>query len=174
MSDSPFRRKIAPSVPLLIEFTDETGTFSKTFRVAFDLNVLARVSEATGIQALTFELWTKMNALVLRAMLWSALIPYQPYFSKPGRLDDVGAMLDGDNQERAIEALWEAYLLYLPKDQREGLKRAREEAMREDGVPLVPTPATPAQPTPAQPAGSSSGPSADTISESATMAKSAD
>lgn len=134
------RRRIAPSVPLEISFSDENGEFTRAYRVAFNLNVLAEISEKTGLSALSFDLWTKLDARVLRAMLWAALLPNHPEFDthdRNGRTDEgietIGSWLQGDNQENAARALWDAYLLYLPKDQAELLRTEREKA--EKGTP---------------------------------------
>src|ERR1035437_5231613 len=122
MSDknSGLRRRVAPSHPLEISFSDELGSFTETYRLAFNLNVLAEISEKTGLSALGADIWGRMDAKVLRATLWAALLPYQPKFDTRNgsghRTDEgleiVGSWLDGENQERAVKALSEAYLLY--------------------------------------------------------------
>jgi hypothetical protein len=162
MSRSAFRRRVAPSVPLLIEYEDEQGKFSKLYRLAFNLNVLAEISEKTGLQALTFDLWTNISAQVLRVMFWAALLPHQPEFASAEGLEAAGAMLDGASQDACVRALWEAYLLYLPKDQADVVRKMREEASEESRPSMSPEAAAPAEQLP----GSSSGVSADTISES--------
>jgi hypothetical protein len=169
MSDSALRRRIAPSVPLIVEYTDEKGPFSKAYRLAFNLNVLAEISEKTGLQALSFDIWIKLSARVLRVMLWAALLPHQPEFYADDGIETVGSMLDGENQEKAVRALWDAYLLYLPKDQAEALQRERtraEKAATEGGgdLPLA-TPAT-EQPNPSPSDGLNSGPSLVTTAKS--------
>lgn len=167
------RRRVAPSAPLEISFTDENGTFTQTYRVAFNLNVLSEISEKTGLSALGFDLWTKLDARVLRAMLWAALLPNHPEFDtrdRNGRTDEgietIGSWLDGDNQDKAAHALWEAYLLYLPKDQAELLRTEREKAEKGPDVALSPTGGE------IPLASSNSGPLPDTTSESQ-IAKSA-
>jgi hypothetical protein len=169
MSDSALRRRIAPSVPLIIEYTDERGSFSEAYRVSFNLNVLAEISEKTGLTALSFDIWIKLSARVLRVMLWAALLPHQPKFAAEDGIEAVGSMLDGTNQEKAVRALWDAYLLYLPKDQADALRRERERAEKAaaeggDADPLA-SEAT-EEPNPSPSDGSSSGPSLVTTAES--------
>lgn len=48
MPDSAFRRRIAPFSTVEISFTDAEGEFRKRYRLAFNLNVLAEISEKTG------------------------------------------------------------------------------------------------------------------------------
>jgi hypothetical protein len=166
------RRRVAPTVPVEISFSDDKGNFKRTYRVCFNLNVLAEISEKTGISALTIDMWVKLDARVLRAMFWAALLPnhgeeFDTRDRKGGRTDEgleiVGSWLDGDNQERAARGLWQAYLLYLPKDQAEELEKARKDV--EAGTPAAPAPDEGGD-LPLASAGSSSGPPPDTISES--------
>ena len=163
MPKSALRRRVAPFVPVLIEYEDENGPFSKLYRLAFNLNVLAEISEKTGLQALTFDMWTRLSASILRVMFWSALIPHQPEFDNAEGFEVAGSMLNGESQESVVKALWEAYLLYLPKDEAELLRQKRKEALEGESDPLeIPAPMT----KPASEAGSSSGVSADTTYES--------
>lgn len=139
MSKSALRRRVAPSVPLQISFSDEKGSFTHSYRVAFNLNVLSEISEKTGLSALNFDIWTKLNAKVLLVMLWAALLPNHEEFDTRDRdghrtdegLETIGSWFDGENQEKAASALWDAYLLYLPKDQADLLRKEREKAEKE-------------------------------------------
>jgi hypothetical protein len=165
--NTALRRRVAPSAPLEISFSDENGSFTQTYRVAFDLNVFAEISEKTGVPALSLDLWTKLDARVLRAMLWAALLPNHPEFDtrdRKGRtnegIETIGSWLDGDNQERSAHALWEAYLLYLPDDQAEELRMRREKA--ETGTPA----ASPEKSGEVPLVSSNSGPLLDMTSES--------
>jgi hypothetical protein len=175
MTNTALRRRIAPSVPLLIEFTDEKGPFRETYRLAFNLNVLANISEKTGLTGLDFTMWAELSAPRLRAMLWAAMLPYHPEYGTEEGLEVVGTMLVGENQTRAADALWEAYLLYLPAADAALMRQMRVQAEAGES-PAGPLPApAPATETPvmASPSdGSSSGPSVDLTSDSMT-AKSA-
>jgi hypothetical protein len=185
------RRRVAPSVPLEISFSDENGSFAETFQVAFNLNVLAEISEKTGLTALGYDIWLHVDAKTLRAILWAALLPYQDDFdtyAKNGRRTDeglkvVGSWLTPENQEKAATALYEAFLLYLPADEAARVRAERAEAEKAAAeraqaiaaggeVPLAPGEA--AKWIEASPPmdGSISGPSADTTSASP-IAKSA-
>lgn len=164
MPKSALRRRVAPFVSVLIEYQDENGAFSELYRLSFNLNVLAEISLQTGLTALTFDIWIRMSASVLRAMFWAALVPHQRQFASADGMEIAGSMLNGESQEKIIEALWQAYLLYLPKEQAELMRKKREEAMADEANP----PGSPAPTTANLSAetGSSSGASADTISDS--------
>lgn len=146
---SALRRRIAPGTPVEIAFNDAKGNFKKTYTLAFNLNVLAEISEKTGLTALDMQVWLRLDAKILRAMLWAALLPFQPEFDtrddKTGErtnegIDTVGSWLTGENQDRAYDALWEAYLAYLPQERakywRETTEKARASiaAGEEDGA----------------------------------------
>lgn len=164
------RRRIAPSVPLEIAFSDEKGNFKKTYQLAFNLNVLAEISEKTGRAALDLDIWVKLDAIIVRAMLWAALLPFQPEFdtrdAKTGERTDegietVGSWLAGENQDRSVTALWDAYLAYLPAERAEALRKSLNDGIDGGAVPLEATAKEPNSPD-----GSSFGPSPATTSES--------
>src|SRR5258707_10836793 len=94
-------------------------------------------------------------------MLWAALLPHHPEFAAEDGIETAGSMLDGTNQEKAVRALWDAYLLYLPKDQAEALRRERERGEKEAAEGGDPDPLaskTTENPQPSSSDGSSSGP----------------
>src|SRR5690348_1479295 len=135
MNESLLRRRVAPSVPLEIHFAETDGEFRHTFQLAFDFNAIAAVSEVTGVECLnSLEMWYRMDARMLRAMLWAALLRHQPEFDTRdlrGRRNDEGLQVAGswlgdENSGRVSEALWKAYLQFLPKDQAERLRKMRE------------------------------------------------
>lgn len=184
MSESLLRRRVAPSVPVDIRFSDEQGEFHHTFELAFDFNAVAAVSEVTGEECLnSIEMWYRMDARMLRAMLWAALLRHQPEFdtrdTRGRRNDDglraVGSWLRFDDGRRIGDALWKAYLLFLPKDQAEYWRKVREgaEKGKDTESPLVPKNSPEKKEAPAHSDGANSGLSPATISESATTAKSA-
>jgi hypothetical protein len=169
------RRRIAPGTPVEIAFSDGQGNFKKTYQLAFNLNVLAEISEKTGLSALDMAVWLKLDAKILRAMLWAALLPFHPEFdtrdAKTGaRSDDgleaVGSWLAGDNQDRVYDALWDAYLAYLPAERAKFWRVAMENAK---AGAAAQEPAEEGADSPLDPSksdGSSSGPSPAMTSES--------
>lgn len=168
---SALRRRIAPSVPLAISFEDENGKFSQIYRVSFDLNVLAEIEEKTGLKSLTDDIWKNLDANLLRAMLWAALLPKHPEFDTQDRngptndgLETVGSWLDAENGERAIDSLGEAYLLYLPKKEADRIRENRRK--QEAGEQLDPTKPATGIPETESSASSGSGRSAGSTSES--------
>jgi hypothetical protein len=180
MPASPIKKRIAPSVPLTLELTDDGGaTFVRNFRLSFDFNAFARIEEKTGLRMLGIAVWTQLSAKVLGAMLWAAVLAHhEEYDTIDGQgqptedgLQVIRSYIDLSNADKIAEALWQAYLLNLPKDKAEMLRKARAE---EEAKSKLPNAAAPAE-TPAQTLspGSSSGPSPDTTS-ALTMTNSAD
>jgi hypothetical protein len=182
----PIKKRIAPSVPLKLEMTDDNGsTFVRNFRVCFDFNVLGRIETRTGINMLGFAVWNNLNVNNLKFMLWSAILPNHPEFDteKPDchhcghaqktdeGLEALASLLDFEGGEKATEALLEAFLLYLPKEKAAALRKAREAEKAGDALPNADPPA--ATPATVVPDGSSSGPSLATISDSQTKTSAA-
>lgn len=171
MPKSALRRRINPGVPLEIHFEDARGEYRQRFQLCFNLNVLANISERTGVNALEY-FWNGMDANLLRAVLWAALLPCHPEFdtrdAKGQRTDEgintVGSWLMADNQARTFEALWEAYLLYLPEAEAKILRKSFDDHRKKDGAGEGERPLD----RKSDSAGSNSGPSADTTSESLT------
>ena len=184
------KRRLAPSVPLTLDVKDENDAVigKLELRVGFDFNVLARIEDTYNeilrrkkrpgeivtpeerLHTLGLEMWTRLNAGILNVMLWSACVPYNPEYLSDVWTDDgpdglvvLCSYLDKTEAEKATEALWQAYMLYLPKDQREIMKKLKAG----ESKPNPPSEAA----TKSESTGSTSGPS-DTASDSA-IAKSA-
>lgn len=187
MTESLLRRRVAPRVPLEIHVPEtENGVeFHHTFDLAFDFNAVAAVSEITGEECLnSIQMWVLMDARMLRAVLWAALLRHQPELDTRdvrGRRTDeglqvVGSWISFDSWARIHGALWEAYLKFLPKEQAEFYRKARENAekkLRESAEsPLAKTSSPAKSESAANSDGANSGPSPDTTSECPT-AKSA-
>ena len=164
---TPLQRMIRPSVPVTLEFSG--GEKSKTFRLSFDFNALARIEEQTGLDMLNvFGIWTKMSATVLSAMFWAAALAHHPEYDSPEGLVAMRSYLDHDNAERTVEALWQAYLLFLPEDKAAALRKARADALKKAQEGETENPPPPAMAAPAaESSGSTSGPSPASTSESA-------
>jgi len=162
---TPIKRRVAPSYPFTLEIEDDKGKLVLNFRLSFDFNAFARIEEQTKIPMLGLQIWTKLSATTIRAMLWAAVIANHPEFEdeKVG-LEAIGEYLRLANVDRVVDALWEAYLLGFTRDKAAALRELRD-AEKKGAVPNVPAP----DPTPAiLPDGSSSSLSPDTTSVSAT------
>jgi hypothetical protein len=167
---TPLRRRIAPSVPLTLNITNEDGsTFSVSFQLRFDFNVLARIEEKTGKRMLTgMDIWKQMTATTLSAMLWSAVIPSNPEYDSPDGLEAIRSYLNNETADQASNALWEAYLLFLPKKEAEDL-REHVAKVNAEGKPAENPPKV-EQPSALTSTGSTSGQSPKEPSESASSA----
>jgi hypothetical protein len=177
---SALKRRIAQSVPLALEYMDESGAKGTlNFRLCFNFNVGADIREKTGLRITELlTLWAHAgDPGVFRAMLWASILPLQPEWDtvdedgKPNDegLETIGSYMDEANSDAAFEALWSAYLLYLAPKKREAAEqwmaevKAKPKGERENLDPLEQTPTeTPASPS----TGSTSGPLPDMISAS--------
>lgn len=177
------RRRVAPSVPLTLELEDDAGgKFTRSFRLAFDMNAAAEIEERTGLSLLDAGIWQHINEPVaFSVMFYAALLANHPEYrtvDDEGEASDEGlevirSYMQESNAEPITEALWKAYLIYLPREKRELMEklRAKAEAQRSDGGaeadPFGPPAATAAVTAATGPAGSSSGASPATTSGSA-------
>ena len=163
------QRRIRPSVPVTLEFGDEKISFN----LSFDFNTLARIEEKTGLKTLNiFTIWIEMSASVLGVMFWAAVCNKHPEYDDAEGLVILRSMLDPANADRVADALWKAYMLFLPVDKRELMENARAKALEEgEKNPTEPPPAIAMTAEP-QTSGSDSGPSQDTTS-GVTLASSA-
>lgn len=147
---SALKKRIAPSVPLSLELTDDTGEkFVKNFKLSFDFNAKAEIEERTGLNLLTAEVWTNLSAKVLSVMFWAAALANHPeYRTKDAEgnetdegLEVIRSYMELSNTDAIYEALWDSYFISLPKDRREALEASRAaikeaEKLRAEGKPL--------------------------------------
>lgn len=165
---TPIQRRLAPCVLVALEFEDGQKL---EYKLAFDMNVLALIVEKTDLNLLdTREMWVKLDARVLGAMFWAAATVHQPELANDEGLVAMRSLLVGDNVDRAADALWDAYLLFLPPRQREAMRKMREKKAEEQNPPQPDVPTETAAPADSTPSANScaSGPSPATISASAT------
>jgi hypothetical protein len=162
------KRRIRPSVPLTLEIDGEKHTFN----LAFDMIALGRIEEKTGLNLAwnVFTLWIEMSALrVLATSFWAAALLNHPEYDSDEGFFTLRSLLGPEHEDAVGDALWKAYMLYLPKDERELMQRARkerEEELAKGNPPIPPLPTETAESnTPTS--GSNSVPSPDTISDSA-------
>jgi hypothetical protein len=162
---TPLRRRIAPSVPLTLNVTDDGGaTFAVNLQLRFDFNVLARIEEKTGLTMLSgADMWSKLSASLLSVMLWSAAIPSSPDYDSDDGLEAIRSYLDKDAADKAANALMEAYLLFLPKEEADLLRDFGKKT--EAGKPVPENPPTVEQPSELKSDGSTSGQSQSMTSD---------
>ncbi len=177
---SALKKRIAPSVPLSLDLTDDTGgKFTKNFKLSFDFNAKAEIEERTGLNMLTAQVWTNLSAKVLSVMLWAAVLANHPEYrtkDEKGNETDEGlevirSYMELSNTDAIYEALWDSYFLSLPKDRRDALEASRKALMdaekaRAEGRP-VPLAQLPEEKPAAPLDGLNSGPSPNMTSGSA-------
>jgi hypothetical protein len=165
---TPIKRRVAPSVPLKLDLEDDSGAkFSKEFRLSFDFNAAALIQEKTSLKLTEFSSWRHIDEPIFQSvMFWAAVLAQSPEYEGDEGLSVLRSYMDEKNSEAIVEALWQAYLLYLPKEKREFVVKLKADAEKERdaGRPTIPAtpPATPE--TVAAPIGSNSGPLLDTTS----------
>jgi len=159
------RHRIAPSVPFSLEITDSSGSFKIDFQLRFDFNVLARIEKETGLKMLGgMDMFTtKMSSSVLSAMLWAAAADSNPDYDNEEGLRAIRSYLDKEAGSRAYDALWEAYMLFLPKKDADVLRDLKEKADKGEAPPE--NPPTVEQTRTSKSDGSTSGQSQSTTSE---------
>lgn len=167
----PIERRIYPSHPVTLEL--EEGK-TATFNLTFNFDAIIRVEQKTGLKLLEKSILSEMLSLtVLSAAFWGSACENHPEYETDEGLRALRSLLnDQDNLEKVSVALWESYLLCLPKKRREALIKAKEEADRREreGLEPVEDPTNPSRTTKSlteAPTGSGSQPSLDSTSESA-------
>lgn len=162
------KRRIVPSVPLVLDLTDDSGAASQIqLRLCFDFNAIALFEERTGIGLLNGEVWQLLHpdarlpivkgsiAKALSVMLWAASLAHHPEYDSEDGLVAISSYMDAGNSAAISETLTEAFIASLPKKRQEELRAVKDQETR----PLKPA---------ARDAGSTSGPLPGEISESAT------
>lgn len=163
-SNSPLRRRIAPSYPLTLELKDDGGqSFKRDFRLCFDFNVCATIEEKIGVNVLDpKDFLPKLRSpRVISTCFWASLLPHHPEYDDADGLIVIRSYMDESSLQQIADALWEAYLLYCPEKKREVLRQLAEQG-KADGNP---TPAIPVTSSPLP--GSNSGQSPESTSDSA-------
>jgi hypothetical protein len=163
------KRRIAPSTALVLDLDDENGAkFSRSFRLCFDFNAAALIQEHTGQMLTNAAVWKYIDQPIFQSiMFWAAVLANHPEYAGEEGLAVLRSYMDERTADPIKEALWKAYLAYLPAKKREFMEKIKTdaEAALQEGkepptVPLAGTP--PANPPTAISDGSSSGPSPDT------------
>jgi len=139
MSKSPFRRRVTPAVPFILEVEDEAGKQSLSFQLAYDFNAFALVEEMTGKSMLTEVgvLLGNPSVTNVSVLLWAALqLHHEEDFGGLSGLRNVRNLLTIETAGIALEKCSEAFVKQLSKEKREQLKRAQE--ARAAGEPALP------------------------------------
>ena len=167
------QRRIAPAVSLTLDYAEQNGARTKKqLKLAFDFNAAAHIQELTrhddfdGYKLTNTTIWTHIGEpVLLRAMFWAALLAHHPEYDNADGLKIVGSYMDESNQGAIVEALEEAYLLYVPKEKREYLQELRKAQLA--GEPPPPPDPTGPSAEGESSSSSSSGPLPATTSASA-------
>ena len=163
-------RRMAPYKPFVLVADQFDGTkFSKSFRLCFDFAAFARVKEKTGLELWnSLEAWAKTSedsSRILPVLLWAAVCRNHPEYAGEDGLDALASYIDPRNAGAIGDAVFEAYLLSVPKELADQVKEAIEKANREEesADPTGEVPKKEAEP-PETSAGMITGPSPDTTS----------
>jgi hypothetical protein len=160
------KRRLAPSVPFTLDVAEDGGGRLKLdFHLAFDFNAMAQVEEVLGkdkngkpvFSMLDGSIWEKPTAAVLSVMFWASLLAHQPEYEGLEGLAIVRSYMGPDNAAEITNAVMKAFVASLPPEQ--------QEAILNRGNPTNPA-GNGARPAIVNQAGSSSGPSPVTISDS--------
>jgi hypothetical protein len=144
MKDTSLRRRIAPSVPLKLELVDDGGaTFTRNFRLSFDVNAMTLVQEQTGLSMLNGEIWNDLNEKTLSIMFHAAVLGHQREYAAVDGLEVIRSYMDAANIEEITAALNEAFLLQLPPEKREKIRKAQAAAKEKGENPTPPAMAPP-------------------------------
>jgi hypothetical protein len=162
---APLERIIYPDVPVTIDVKGKP----ETFRLCWDYTAIANLEDKTGSDCLENFVapWVKVNIGKLGAMFWAASLYYQPEYAGDEGLATLRSFLNYDNSLDVFNALWKAYLLYLPKDkaaflsgERERIENEQREELESQRSGKTPDPQKPVGDN--EPTGENSGTSADT------------
>lgn len=118
------KRRIAPSVPLVLQLEDDDGGVStRTLRLSFDFNAIALIEERTGIGVLDGEIWSVLDprrkktgatekasfAAVASIMLWAAVIANHPEYGGDEGLICLRSYMSPQNTAEIVTAIGEAF-----------------------------------------------------------------
>jgi len=138
------RRRIAPSVPLTLELTDDNGEkFTRSFHLSFDFNAMTLVQEQTRLSMLNGEIWNNLNEKTLSIMFYAAVLARHPEYAVEDGLEVIRSYMDTTNTDAITNALNDAFLLQLPPERREKIERAQKAAKEQGENPTRPAMARP-------------------------------
>lgn len=136
------RRLIVPSWPLKLDVLQDDGAVEHlNFRLSFDFNAFARITEVTGYDVIVSGFWKLLIAnATLSAAFWASLHAHHPEYRSLEALEIVRSYISPDNSEVIAEAVLDAYIATLSPDKRaQHLKMkekilAREDPMKDSGT----------------------------------------
>ncbi len=139
---SPLRRRISPSTPFILEYTNFDGSkVSESFKLSYNFKSMSLVEEQLGISMLTSvgEIIDNPTARNASVLLWGAVQEYQPEYSTEEGLEVICQNLTVATVRKAMSACFDAYVLQLPEEQQERVRKikAAREAGEEVAAPLV-------------------------------------
>lgn len=122
------RPRIAPAIPLTLELEDEiAGTLTRKFRLSFDADAIARVEALTGISFLNGDIWRQPSVPTLGILLWAAALEHSPEYDSDEGLAVIRSYLDAGNMDEITLALFEAFIVRLPKDKQKIIRETMGE-----------------------------------------------
>jgi len=141
---SQLRQHISPSVPFILNVSDETGGYKLSFRLSYDFNAFAAVEGVLGKSMLTDvgELLENPSATNVSVLLWAAVQENHPEYVGEQGLRAIRSYLNTVTAKEAREACSAAYVKQLPAEKLEELRKIQAE--REAGVTASPLAQSPA------------------------------
>lgn len=141
---SPLRRRIAPSIPFILNYEDADGTkVSESFRLAYDFNSFTLIEETLHTNLL-MDIGPLLDAPSVRSisvLLWAAVQLNHPQYEGAEGLEAIRCNMTLATAKEAKEACSEAFLTQLPVEQRAKLKAQAEAAQAGEQIPLAQSPA---------------------------------
>jgi len=135
------RRRIAPSVPLRLNLTDDSGDkLQRTFHLSLDFNAACYVQGLLGKSLLDGTTWEDTSPIVVSTMFYAAILARHPEYDtrdeKTGEpttegLEVIRSLMDAGNVKQIQNALFDAFVATLPPERQVAIKKAREEAEAE-------------------------------------------
>jgi hypothetical protein len=135
---TPLRKRLAPSVPFVIEFEDEKGKSTQNVQLAFNFNSIAYVEEATGVNLLHDYLYIYKHADATNVSIFfvAALLPYQPEYGEKDGLEIVRSFIDFSNCDAIMRAVLKAFKLSLSPELQQMIEDA-DKAIEEQAKKLA-------------------------------------
>jgi hypothetical protein len=141
MSKSALRRRVAPSVPFVLEYSDASGTYKEALQLSYNWNGLALIEEKLGKSTLLDigELLDNPTATTLSVLLWAAVQENHPEYDGEEGLATLRCNMTLATALAVRAACSRAFITQLPPEQ----VSAFEAAIAGTTPPLAQSPAEP-------------------------------
>jgi len=135
---TPLQRRVAPAVPLALEFEDAGQARRLDLRLVFDFNAVALVEETLHVNLLKGDVVDHLSGTALSVMLWASLQAYQPEYEGAEGLAVLRSYMEIGNAPAVSLAVVNAVVRSLPQEQQDAIRSG----VPQNGRPTAPAPAT--------------------------------